>query len=207
MTEPKRHRGDVCEHLTKQGLCHTPKGEYLPPSNCSLGPCVLPVEGEPPTDSRLRELNNECFRALKCLHLEVDSSIANDVGAKVRAYVVELQRQLDVSRAVNYITALKEKQEPAEQKELPWVEYDIRISRIGALEVNIPTMGWCTLESYKRQPCGYRFEDGSFYADNDHRVWVLRNKDGNEYIEKFFIPNDDVYSIRIEWANRVCFSK
>lgn len=37
----------------------------------------------------------DCFKALACLYIAVDKTVADDVNAKVRAYISELETQLD----------------------------------------------------------------------------------------------------------------
>ena len=44
-------------------------------------------------DSSLVNLRSDCFKALRCLHIAVDPSVADDVSLKVKSYVSELERR------------------------------------------------------------------------------------------------------------------
>lgn len=47
---------------------------------------------------------SECKKALQCLYLEVDGSVAEDVDNKVSAYVYELQSENQkLRKAVDYV--------------------------------------------------------------------------------------------------------
>jgi len=41
---------------------------------------------------KLDELKNDCMKALRCLYIAVESPIADDVNAKVKAYIDALAR-------------------------------------------------------------------------------------------------------------------
>jgi len=41
---------------------------------------------------KIDELKNDCMKALKCLYIAVESSIADDVNVKVKAYIDALTR-------------------------------------------------------------------------------------------------------------------
>ena len=44
----------------------------------------------------LGQLRDECHKALRCLYIAVDVPVADDVNAKVKAYITELERSASI---------------------------------------------------------------------------------------------------------------
>lgn len=48
------------------------------------------------------QIKQDCFNALKCLHIAVEESVANDVNQKVKSYITFLENRQAVSSPVKY---------------------------------------------------------------------------------------------------------
>lgn len=49
------------------------------------------ASGECSGSASLEPLRVDCFRALHCLHIAVEPTVAEDVNAKVKAYILALE--------------------------------------------------------------------------------------------------------------------
>ena len=43
----------------------------------------------------METLKDECYKALRCLYITVDEVVAKDANEKIRAYIEELEKQVN----------------------------------------------------------------------------------------------------------------